>query len=359
MENSENSRTEKIVGSVLSGRQSNSNPYDERHHVLEYLHQRALRPEQFLQYGERDENPLVVFVSHVLENIKDPDGAAVLHRLLRLRRICRKLNLELLAEHPSGRDRRQLCVRLASERDESRTYSMSASQTMGRVHQESQEQHADVKRLERAHHAAANHDRSSDRFIGVVWASRRSTHYIEPRNDSEDRVDRIREDWALIKLFPEVRDGLQNAFDKNILRPNQPSDRFTDPDHRWTLERCRVSKRGRTTDYTIGRVNSAPVAGRVTETDTPTLEYAIVPTGTNGLFSQRGDSGSWVMDKHGKLIGMVWGKNTASKTTLFTPGQYLFRRIGEAFEKAMRRRGIELEEIPAAQRVQVFPRIQD
>ena len=36
------------------------------------------------------------------------------------------------------------------------------------------------------------------------------------------------------------------------------------------------------------------------------------------FFSQSGDSGSWVFDRIGSLVGMIWG-SSASSATYFTP----------------------------------------
>lgn len=41
-----------------------------------------------------------------------------------------------------------------------------------------------------------------------------------------------------------------------------------------------------------------------------TSEYVFVPLKRDGEeFSREGDSGSWVVDKSGKLAGLIWGSN--------------------------------------------------
>jgi hypothetical protein len=115
-----------------------------------------------------------------------------------------------------------------------------------------------------------------------------------------------------VQLSPEVQREVQNAFDRNLLRPSFPElgaqvfkkVRPWNPSSNWS--QLRVFKRGRTTDYTIGYVNGKRKAGRIIDNkkdsegkENYTREFSITSSSTNGLFSQPGDSGSWIINKQG------------------------------------------------------------
>jgi hypothetical protein len=78
-------------------------------------------------------------------------------------------------------------------------------------------------------------------------------------------------------------------------------------------------KTGRTTGLTIGTYshiqsyveislpfnsNDAKPPKRVTD------EHVIVCPGENGVFSDDGDSGAWLLDRYGYLSALIWGSNS-------------------------------------------------
>lgn len=286
---------------------------------------------------------LVEILHAIWRTVDRGEASIVLSKLLALRRIRRDIKWNRIVEHPSRPDRESLIHRMLLERRDSeacRRWRQSSGEDFGlqatdmtNTDPDFATHTSDIQTLQAARQNAKAHDGSLDRLIGIVWASSKGTK-LEPRYGKVDDIKWIREDWALIKLFPEVRDQVRNAFDTNILRRGQSAESFRRLKPWPIIEAYPVSKRGRTTDYTIGKVNGNIVAGRVNGSTQHTLEYTITPTGTNGLFSQSGDSGSWIMDKRGQLIGMLWGKSKGSTNTCFTPGQYFFTWIDRKFKEA-------------------------
>lgn len=306
------------------------------------------------------------FIKRVEVTLGRSNTVDVMKRLLLLRRISRELNefIERIVEHPSKKDRDGLLSRLKSEENASlacRTYEGSSGERLPANKKRTKDNpewklHSqDIQDLQSAQNEAQKYDQSSDRLLGVVWASSGKSTKKEPKHGKEDDIENIKQDWALIKIFPGVRAGVENTFNANILRPKRPSQPFVRVKPWPFVSKYSVYKRGRTTDYTTGYVNSCLAAGKCEDGQEKTLEYQIYPTMTNGLFSMSGDSGSWVMDRCGQLIGMAWGKSKSSGGTLFTPACYLFSWIGQAFEEAMRKDGVVLtDEIEPGQRVQLF-----
>lgn len=69
-----------------------------------------------------------------------------------------------------------------------------------------------------------------------------------------------------------------------------------------------VLKVGRTTGCTYGRVNGIRNAAILDTAETPTSEYVVL--GNDGVsFSEPGDSGAWVINTKGEVVGVVTGGN--------------------------------------------------
>ncbi|KAB8207195.1 hypothetical protein BDV34DRAFT_192416 [Aspergillus parasiticus] len=141
-----------------------------------------------------------------------------------------------------------------------------------------------------------------------------------------------REDWALAKMLPSIE--CQNFLDKNVLAPNCLQGKGQEvlgvrswkDNEEW--DRLNVFKRGGTTDYTVGTVQGMRrhLEGEGIQS---VATHVIVSEEQERPFSKRGDSGSWVIDSHGLLVGMIWGKSDFDDTTYFTPADYIFRYIPE------------------------------
>jgi hypothetical protein len=245
----------------------------------------------------------------------------------------------LLVEHPSKPDRKGLVSRLEGELVESQKIKIACGNEQDRS-----EASRDIKRIETRLAAAKNvRDDRSCRILGFVWASSGLTTKINPHMGAYH----LAEDWALVRLIEKFRFQVQNTLDRNILRPDftELGDQPFKGVRRWGQDmgwsRLRVFKRGRTTGYTIGYVNGTKTMTKlkVGQKDgqgqyRETLEFNIVSTSTNGLFSQPGDSGAWIMDKTGQLVGMMWGK-LSDNTTAFTPADYLFKWIQRHFQEKL------------------------
>jgi len=87
-----------------------------------------------------------------------------------------------------------------------------------------------------------------------------------------------------------------------------------------------VLKSGRSSGVTYGIVN-----GTVSDVFLPggqkSVEYAVVGQDKK-LFSKEGDSGAWVIDSSGSLIGMVIGQGIRGQTYI-TPITEVFKDIEE------------------------------
>jgi hypothetical protein len=262
-------------------------------------------------------------------------GEAKFLKLLRSDNAVDRLSSRLIA-HPSGPDKKNLVRRLQTELTESQAILKACT-----TEQDESETSRDIKKLEmQLQEARQIRDTLSPRILGFVVASSGLSTRPDPHFGGKYHVA---EDWALVELLPEVRREVQNAFDRNILRPRFPElgaqefkrVRPWNPSSNWS--RLRVFKRGRTTDYTIGYVNGQRKARKLGDNqkdsegkESFTREFSITSSSTNGLFSQPGDSGSWIMDKQGQLVGMVWGK-LGDGSTAFTPAEYIFKWVGRYF----------------------------
>ncbi|KAH7235110.1 hypothetical protein B0J15DRAFT_503913 [Fusarium solani] len=213
-----------------------------------------------------------------------------------------------------------------------------------------------------------NHSKSPSRLIGTVWASGGivGDHIWRPGSSLP-----VNEDWALIKLFRKDNQEhqnnapeFQNKFN-NILRPGFPENQFAGVRELPDPIRIDVTKKGRTTDLTAGVVNGARSVIKLDRG----LDSAFVIVSKPPIeqfFSAKGDSGSWIMDRAGRLVGMVWGGREmfvparqnkviwgdlagyrsqdfeVQDVTYFTPASYFFRWIETSFKKGMRTFGHEL-----------------
>ncbi|KAK4207011.1 hypothetical protein QBC37DRAFT_104880 [Rhypophila decipiens] len=172
-------------------------------------------------------------------------------------------------------------------------------------------------------------DNPSSRIIGIVWAS----SGLGPRGDWSGSC--LQEDWALIKLFRADQQQFSNSFSKSPLRLNEAADHFRAVKPWSNPASVAVWKRGRTSNVTIGRSNG--VTSSINLDGNYTQEYSVLPPADAlyRAFTMGGDSGSWVMDRFGQLVGMVWGGSSSTRTAYFTPAEYLFKWIELEFMTAM------------------------
>ena len=95
-------------------------------------------------------------------------------------------------------------------------------------------------------------------------------------------------------------------------------------------EGSRVRKFGRTTGCTEGYINPVDSFVRFKGTALDMVSQEKMICGTAGkAFTSAGDSGAWVIDRLGGLIGMVWGGFTSHEGTFLTPMNLITEDITE------------------------------
>ena len=96
-----------------------------------------------------------------------------------------------------------------------------------------------------------------------------------------------------------------------------------------------VFKVGRTTGLTVGKVTNITTHTRIERQPnsahaTPirtTFEHYTIRAKYTGPFNKAGDSGSWIFDENGDLLGLLWGGCVKSSDCYFTPIQYIIADI--------------------------------
>ncbi|KAH9869059.1 hypothetical protein J1614_008136 [Plenodomus biglobosus] len=259
-----------------------------------------------------------------------------------------EISLSRVIEHPSEVDRRALLRKLKNfgaveQSEESSCRDVVASNSKN--NRGCKTQQAGDKLLSKQRIEIEKHSASADRFIGATWASSGVTAWKIGDN-------KVEQDWALIKLYQDDGQKFANTIDNVLLPlPSQGQFRAVKP---WPRALAvDVCKRGRTTNYTAGRTNGARSCLNTEAGSVIAYSAIALPHSSNPFFSRGGDSGSWLMDKAGQLVGMILsGDTTAVETgsagpgyvyvedildvTYFTPAEYLFQMMQESFETAMR-----------------------
>lgn len=94
-----------------------------------------------------------------------------------------------------------------------------------------------------------------------------------------------------------------------------------------SLSALEVTKMGRTTGYTTGKINGVMSSVSFTNHTYRTTELCVV--GDRGVpFADEGDSGAWVLNEHDSVIGMVFAGDVPNRIcTYITPITYLFDSI--------------------------------
>lgn len=197
----------------------------------------------------------------------------------------------------------------------------------------------DTRRFERKLEDARKIGSSpAQRAIGFVWASSG-----ERTSDDINFSIKIIQDWAIVRLLPGIRSGHepQDTFPTNPWRPDL--DRLTPQSFKrvrpWTQPAfqqstpLRVCRRGRTTDMTVGLVNGVMGVSKDKQGLNVRTFDITSPATSNGRFTMQGDSGSWIMDKEGQLVGLHYTTHlspTTGNLHRFTPAQLLFRWIEDS-----------------------------
>jgi len=103
-------------------------------------------------------------------------------------------------------------------------------------------------------------------------------------------------------------------------------------------EKCLlVIKNGLTTGTTVGRVNGLEDVTRVYDNygiNQKSIELAVLRYRKPGKFSDAGDSGSIVLDRHGRLVGLLTdgeGPTDETDTTYLTPYWWIEKKFKEKF----------------------------
>ena len=86
---------------------------------------------------------------------------------------------------------------------------------------------------------------------------------------------------------------------------------------------------GKSTGTTYGTVLPYLSLVRLGDSDRATCEHGVLPnTHVNGSFSGEGDSGAWIADDNGYVVGMVWGSSRQTHITYVTPMTHILEHIG-------------------------------
>lgn len=138
----------------------------------------------------------------------------------------------------------------------------------------------------------------------------------------DDRKNYVYPDDGLLQAFGVVQDS--------DLRKPQHLDA--------NKEKCLfVVKNGLATGTTIGRVNGLKSFTRTYETygiSHTSIEIAVLRYGSAGKFSAGGDSGSIVLDREGRIVGILTGSEgptDETDTTYLTPYWWIEKQIKEKF----------------------------
>ncbi|RSL46163.1 hypothetical protein CEP53_010441 [Fusarium sp. AF-6] len=284
----------------------------------------------------------------IIQSLPEPNGRGIelFADVIRTRRLQRERpKLSRIIEHPENMDSESVIERI-NKLLHPRDGELPVLQ--------------DTEPLRRNRQRVRDHMRSANRLISTVWAS----SGLERRPRRQGRLPPLVEDWALIKLFRNDGQQFQNRFGANLLRPRFRGHSFTGVRELPSAARIAVTKRGSTTDLTVGTTNGAPSV--IHEDGYLQSTFTIVATPhTTQFFSASGDSGSWIMDRTGQLVGMMWGGRNkflpagqkeeisgdlagytpedleVEDVTYYTTAKYIFRWIEESFKEWRRILGEE------------------
>ncbi|KAH8115973.1 hypothetical protein DFH11DRAFT_1583254 [Phellopilus nigrolimitatus] len=157
-------------------------------------------------------------------------------------------------------------------------------------------------------------------FVGGNFSVADYGNIMFPQPD--DRKNYVYPDDGLLQAFGVVQDS--------DLRKPQHLDA--------NKEKCLlVVKNGLATGTTIGRVNGLESFTRTYETygiSHTSIEIAVLRYGSPGRFSDGGDSGSIVLDREGRIVGILTGgegPTDETDTTYLTPYWWIEKQIKEKF----------------------------
>ncbi|KAI5816549.1 hypothetical protein BZA77DRAFT_353784 [Pyronema omphalodes] len=115
----------------------------------------------------------------------------------------------------------------------------------------------------------------------------------------------------------------EDVFNRSACPDAQPVANVSIPEpHR------RVQGVGAITGHQDGYLATTPGLIKLEEYGKHTLEWSFCPRYKNGL-GQAGDSGAWIFDDYGSVIGMILAHSDISELTYFTPIKVLFDDILE------------------------------
>ncbi|KAI5778729.1 hypothetical protein EDC01DRAFT_673191 [Geopyxis carbonaria] len=94
---------------------------------------------------------------------------------------------------------------------------------------------------------------------------------------------------------------------------------------------CRVHGIGAMTGSQDGYLSPVPACVKLEKYGSPSMEWSFAPRYANGL-GKYGDSGAWIFNDFGSVVGMILGVNPATQQTYFTPIQSVFNDIKKSLE---------------------------
>ncbi|KAH7087066.1 hypothetical protein FB567DRAFT_629102 [Paraphoma chrysanthemicola] len=257
-------------------------------------------------------------------------------------------------EHPSGIDRKEYKSRLEVQENlakELSKLSITSKNKVSELQRDSERElhEADAIILREQRLQIERYETIPGPMIGITWVS-------SGKQTWKTSLGHVTQDWALVRLFKDNGEKFHNTI-SNMTRPRQPTDHFRAVMPWSRANVVEVCKRGRTTNHTVGKTNGAPSLHK--RSGVITSAYAVISMTENPFFSLPGDSGAWLMDRAGQLVGMMFSGRTNARNlgaadsdrvyvedvedvTYFTPADYLFQMVQERFEKAMRDQKVNL-----------------
>ncbi|KAF8250424.1 hypothetical protein K440DRAFT_659429 [Wilcoxina mikolae CBS 423.85] len=90
---------------------------------------------------------------------------------------------------------------------------------------------------------------------------------------------------------------------------------------------CRVHGVGAMTGLQDGYLSTVLGCIKLEKYGSPSIEWSFAPRDPKGGLGKRGDSGAWIFDDFGSVVGMILGRNDRTGLTYFTPIDAIFKDI--------------------------------
>ena len=137
----------------------------------------------------------------------------------------------------------------------------------------------------------------------VTWQSLSRYFFISPKKE-------LNMDWALIEL-----NGARPATNSSQLHPSSD----INGDDAIAADSTYVQKVGRITGHTLGQIDGYASVSLNDVRETYEMKAVKKPGAGGSSFVAHGDSGAWILDMSGNVLGMIIGGDTTGCTAFYTP----------------------------------------